>query len=123
LTTGSIELAGNPNLVSNLQGLKTPLLPPFIKVDFLMAAVQDIQIRGDTDGAQRFSGISYAGEQVDLSGNGAVNGQVISLGNKNVSNTPVNTDTNTVTGSFLLTLNDGNSIGRISLYTWRQIKR
>ncbi len=123
LATGSIELAGNPNLVSNLQSLKTPLLPPFVKVDFLMAAVQDIQIRGDTDGAQRFAGISYAGEQVNLSGNGAVNGQVISLGNKNVSNTPVNTNTNTVTGSFLLTLNDGNAIGKISLYTWRQIKR
>jgi hypothetical protein len=59
----------------------------------------------------------------DGSGNGSVNGQVISLGNRNVSNSLVNTDTNSVTGSFLLTLNDGNAIGKISLYTWRQIKR
>lgn len=121
--TGSIEIAGNPNIISYVQKLRTPLLPPFVKVDFMLAAVEDIKINGDTDGAQRFSGISFAGEQVYLSGNGAFNGQVLALGNKNVSGSPVNTDLNTVTGSFELTLDKGNSVGRISLYTWRQIKR
>ena len=123
LATGSIEISGNPNIVSNLQRLRTPLLPPFVKVDVLMAAVEDIKINGDTDGAQRFSGISYAGEQVYLSGNGTFNGQVIALSNRNVSGSTVNSETNTATGSFELRLDDGNAIGRISLYTWRQIKR
>jgi len=28
-----------------------------------------------------------------------------------------------VTGNFQLTLNDGDSIGKVKLYSWRQIKR
>jgi hypothetical protein len=89
----------------------------------LMAAVEDIKVQGDFDAEISFTGVSFAGEQVELSGNGSINGQILSLGNPNVPNSPVNSNTNTVTGSFELTLNDGKSIGRISLYTWRQIKQ
>jgi hypothetical protein len=120
-TTGSIEISGTPNMRANLSALKTPLLPPFVKIDMLMAAVQDIKINGDVSASISFTGISYAGEQVELSGNGSINGQVISFSNPHVSGTPVSA--NGITGSFDLTLNDGNSIGRIKLFSWRQIKK
>lgn len=123
LATGSIEVNGTPNLKANLENLSTPLLPPFITINVLMVAVEDIVVQGDFDAKISFTGVSFAGEQVELSGNGSINGQVLSLGNMNVPNSPVNSNTNTVTGSFELTLNDGKSIGRISLYTWRQIKQ
>jgi hypothetical protein len=121
LTTGSIEISGTPNMKANLTALKTPLLPPFVKIDLLMAAIQDIKINGDVSASISFTGISYAGEQVELSGNGSINGQVISYSNRHVSGTPVSA--NGITGSFDLTLNDGNSIGRIKLFSWRQIKK
>jgi hypothetical protein len=121
MTTGSIEISGTPNMRANLSALKTPLLPPFVKIDMLMAAVQDIKINGDVSASISFTGISYAGEQVELSGNGSINGQVISFSNPHVSGTPVSA--NGITGSFDLTLNDGNSIGRIKLFSWRQIKK
>jgi hypothetical protein len=121
LTTGSIEISGTPNMTANLRALKTPLLPPFVKIDLLMAAIQDIKINGDVSASISFTGISYAGEQVELSGNGSINGQVISYSNRHVSGTPVSA--NGITGSFDLTLNDGNSIGRIKLFSWRQIKK
>jgi hypothetical protein len=119
--TGSIEVAGTPNLTSNLTGLVTPLLPPFVKLDMLMAAVEDVKVNGDFNSAISFSGISYAGEQVELSGNGSIDGQVIALSNRHITGSPVSA--NSVTGSFDLTLNNGNSIGRIRLFSWRQIKR
>jgi hypothetical protein len=121
MTTGSIEISGTPNMRANLTALKTPLLPPFVKIDMLMAAVQDIKINGDVSASISFTGISYAGEQVELSGNGSINGQVIALSLPHISGTPVSA--NGITGSFELTLNDGNSIGRIRLFSWRQIKK
>jgi hypothetical protein len=121
LATGSIEISGTPNMTAHMKGVKTPLLPPFVKIDMLMAAVQDIKINGDVSASISFTGISYAGEQVELSGNGSINGQVIAYSNQHVSGTPV--DDNSITGSFVLTLNDGNSIGRIKLFSWRQIKK
>lgn len=123
MATGSIEITGNPNIVANLRDLNTPLLPPFVRVDVLLSAVEDIKINGDTDGAQTFSGISFAGEQVELSGNGAFDGQVIALSNPNVRHSPVDSDTNSLTGNFTLTLNDGRAIGKVKLYSWRQIKK
>lgn len=121
LTTGSVTISGNPNIVANLRGLRTPLLPPFVRIDVQLIAVEDIKINGDTDGAQRFSGVSFAGEQVELSGNGAFDGQVIAYSNRDIAGSPVSA--NSLTGSFTLTLNSGSSIGRVRLYSWRQIKR
>ncbi|MFY9553572.1 MAG: hypothetical protein WAV20_21455 [Blastocatellia bacterium] len=127
-STGSIDIEGNPNMTANLTGLQTPLLPPFVQIDALLFAVEDVRVRGDFNAAISFTGITYAGEAVDLSGNGSINGQVIAFGNQNVSTSLVegpNSDPNlnTITGSFELTLNNGNSIGRIRLFSWRQIKR
>jgi hypothetical protein len=128
LATGSIEVNGNPNLTSHLINLETPLLPPFVDINVLMFAVEDIRVRGDFNASISFTGITYAGEQVDLSGNGSINGQVIAFNNNNVAGSVVegpsgDRNRNTITGSFLLTLNDGNSIGRVRLFSWRQIKR
>jgi Tfp pilus assembly protein PilX len=126
LATGSIEIAGNPYLTANLQQLQTPELPPFVKVNILMVAVEDIKITGDVgagSGIIKFSGISYAGEQVYLSGNGEIHGQVIAQGNQNVPNSPVDQPFNEVTGSFTLDFNGGQAVGKIKLISWRQIKR
>ena len=128
MATGSIAVNGNANIDSNLTDLSTPLLPPFVRLDILMVATEDIQVRGDFSASIAFTGISYAGEQVDLSSNGSINGQVIAYGNNNVNTSLVegpvgDRNRNTVTGNFELTLNDGNSIGRIKLYSWRQIKQ
>jgi hypothetical protein len=123
LATGSIDVEGNPNLVANLRKLNTPELPPFVKVDVLFAAVEDVSIRGDAE-VPRFSGIIYAGEQIDLSGNGSFNGQVISYGNSNVNGSLVNSETNTITGSFVLEFSEGRTaFGRVKLLSWRQIKK
>jgi hypothetical protein len=127
-STGSIDIQGNPNLTSNLVNLETPLLPPFVDINVLMFAVEDVRVRGDFNASISFTGITYAGEQVDLSGNGSINGQVIAFNNNNVANSLVegpigDRNRNTITGSFVLTLNDGNSIGRVRLFSWRQIKR
>ncbi len=131
LATGSIEMQGNPNIISNLRNVLTPFLPPFVQVDFLLVSVEDIFLNGATDGAQRFDGICYAGEQVNLSGNGAIQGQIIAYSNSNVTGSAVqgplngpsaDPDMSTITGHFTLTLNNGNSVGKIKLYSWRQIK-
>jgi len=130
LATGSIQINGNPYLTGNAV-LKTPELPPFVQVRILFAAVEDIQVRGDVgagNGQINFSGICYAGEQLDLSGSGNINGQIIALDNPNVSGTsgsnasPVNQGDNTVTGHFTLDFDGGQAIGKIVLMSWRQIK-
>ncbi|HSB07948.1 MAG TPA: hypothetical protein VLM38_00440 [Blastocatellia bacterium] len=132
LCTGSITISGNPYLQANIQDLPTPELPPFVKVNLLMVAVEDLKIDGDVgagSGIIRFSGICYAGEQVYLSGNGEIKGQVLALNNPNVVGTngsnrsPVNRDDNEVTGSFTLDFNGGKSVGKITLMSWRQIKK
>lgn len=132
LCTGSISVSGNPYLVANLQNLRTNELPPFVTINILLAAVEDLQIQGDVGTGNeiiRFSGICYAGEQVYLSGNGEIQGQVLALNNPNVYGTnsgnasPVNRDDNEVTGSFLLDFNGGRAVGKINLMSWRQIKQ
>jgi Tfp pilus assembly protein PilX len=132
LATGSITISGNPYLQANLQNLRTPELPPFVSVNILMAAVEDLKINGDVgsgSGIIRFSGICFAGEQVYLSGNGEIKGQVLALNNPNVGGTngsnqsPVNREDNEVTGSFVLDFNGGKSVGKITLMSWRQIKQ
>ena len=121
LASGSIQIAGTPNITANLENLSTTLLPPFVSPNMLMVAVQDIKVTGDNNSAIKFTGVSFAGEQVELSSSGDINGQVISLSNPNVPGTPVSI--NNISGRFTLTLNDGKSIGRVKLYSWRQIKR
>jgi hypothetical protein len=129
LTTGSIEIGGNANIVANLTNLQSPFLPPFVQINPLLVAVEDIQIRGDATIPQiEFNGVCFAGEQVDMSGNGSINGQVIVLGNADMSGSAVSwpngvSTRSEISGSFQLTLNDGNSVGRIKLFSWRQIKR
>ena len=128
MATGSVFVNGNTNITANLRNLQTPLLPPFVQIDALIFAVEDVQVRGDFAASIQFTGITYAGEAVDLSGNGSINGQVIAYNWPNVNGSLVqgingNPDANTVTGSFELTLNDGNSIGKVKLFSWRQIKR
>ena len=120
LATGSIETTSNPSFVSNLTGLVTPELPPFVNVSLLFVTVEDVNIRGDVD-VPHFSGIIYAGEQFDLSGNGAFDGQVIGLSNRDVSSSLVSA--NSVSGSFELTFNGGQAIGTVRLMSWRQIKQ
>ncbi|HJQ71570.1 MAG TPA: PilX N-terminal domain-containing pilus assembly protein [Blastocatellia bacterium] len=127
-STGSIEVRGNTNITANLRNLQTPLLPPFVQIDALMFAVEDIKVNGDFAASIEFTGISYAGEAVDLSGNGSINGQVVAFNWPNINGSVVqgingDPNANVVTGSFELTLNDGNSIGRVKLFSWRQIKR
>jgi hypothetical protein len=128
LATGSIDIVGNPNMAANLTNLQTPMLPPFVQIDALMFAVEDIKVTGDFSANIEFTGVSFAGEAVQLSGNGSINGQVIAKSNPNVSGSLVeginsDKDRSIVTGNFELTLNDGNSVGRIKLFSWRQIKR
>jgi hypothetical protein len=121
-STGSIEVRGNVNITSNLLDLPTGFLPPFVTPDILMMAVEDIWVNGDFSASISFTGVSYAGEAVKLSGNGSINGQMIAFNWPHVTGSPVD-GLNVVTGNFQLTLNQGDSIGRVKLYSWRQIKR
>ena len=121
-TTGSIEVRGNVNITSNLLDLPTPFLPPFVTPDILMMAVEDIWVNGDFAANIAFTGVSYAGEAVMLSGSGSINGQMIAFNWPHVDDSPIDA-LNVVTGSFQLTLNNGDSIGRVKLYSWRQIKK
>ncbi len=128
MATGSISIQGTPNLTANLRDVQTPFLPPFVQLDVLMIAVEDIMVRGDLESNVTFTGISFAGEAVDLSANGAIDGQVLAYGNNNINGSLVqgvngDPNRNTITGNFNLTLNDGNSVGKIKLFSWRQIKR
>src|SRR5262249_1726152 len=118
-TTGSIEISGTPNLVANVTGLGTTELPPFVTINSLLMAVEDIKIRGDA-GVPKFSGVVYAGEQFDLSGNGSFDGQIISLSDQDVNKSLVSA--NNISGSFDLTFNGGQAIGKVKLMSWRQIK-
>ena len=120
LTTGSLELTGNPNFISQLNSVQTNELPPFVAPNFLFVSVEDIKIRGDAS-RPKFSGVIFAGEQFDLSGNGAIDGQVLSLSNTHLSGSPVSD--NSISGSFELTFNGGQAVGRIMLMSWRQIKQ
>lgn len=121
LATGSIEISGTPNMTANVVNLNTPLLPPFVRINLLLAAVEDVKVNGDNNSSISFTGVSYAGEQVELSGSGDINGQVIALSNPHVAGSPVGY--NNISGSFDLTLNNGNSVGNIRLFSWRQIKQ
>jgi Tfp pilus assembly protein PilX len=148
MATGSITISGNPYLEGRYSGavvgtppgpvvtypspLSTPELPPFVHINPLLIAVEDLQINGDVGagtGTIRFSGICYAGEQVYLSGNGEIQGQVLALNNPNVHGTsgsnasPVDRNDNEVTGSFVLNFNGGQAVGKIKLMSWRQIKQ
>ena len=120
LATGSIEVTGTPNFESNLTSLSTNALPPFVTINTIFMAVEDVKIRGDA-GIPFFSGIIFAGEQFDLSGNGSFDGQVISLSNPDVNGSPVNA--NSISGSFELTFNGGQAVGNVRLLSWRQIKQ
>ena len=120
LATGSIEVDSNPNFRSQMTSVQTPELPPFVAPNFLFVAVEDLKIRGDASIPQ-FSGVIFCGEQFDLSGNGAIDGQVLALSNTDVSGSPVSA--NSISGSFELTFNGGQSVGRIMLMSWRQIKQ
>jgi len=121
-STGSIEVRGNVNITANLLDLPTTFLPPFVTPDVLMMAVEDIWVNGDFAASIAFTGVSYAGEAVKLSGSGSINGQMIAFNWPNVPLSPVDA-LNVVTGNFQLTLNQGDSIGRVKMYSWRQIKR
>ena len=124
LATGSIVVDGSPDVASNIINLETPELPPFVKVNILFAAVEDVKVTGDVTAALpfKFAGIVYAGEQVYLSGNGSIdNGQVIALSNTHNAHTPV--DGNLISGHFDLNFSGGSGVGKIQLQTWRQIKR
>jgi hypothetical protein len=120
--TGSIEVRGNVNITSNLLALPTGFLPPFVRPDILMMAVEDIWVNGDFAANIAFTGVSYAGEAVKLSGSGSINGQMIAFNWPHVPGSPVDA-LNVVEGNFQLTLNNGNSIGKVKLYSWRQIKK
>jgi hypothetical protein len=124
LATGSIQVAGTPNITANMLQVVTPLLPPFASPNILMIAIQDIKVTGDNNSAINFTGVSFAGEQVELSSSGDVNGQIISMSNTDCHGSPATPVTlNNISGRFTLTLNDGNSVGRVKLFSWRQIKR
>lgn len=143
MATGSITISGNPYLEGRHSGatvgavtypspIQTPELPPFVRINPLLIAVEDLQINGDVGagtGTIRFNGICYAGEQIYLSGNGEIQGQVIALNNPNVHGTsgsnrsPVDRNDNEVTGSFVLNFNGGQAVGKIKLMSWRQIKQ
>jgi hypothetical protein len=120
LSTGSVEIDSTPNFIANLQNVVTGELPPFVAPNFLLVAVEDIKVRGNM-GVPKFSGVVFCGEQFDLSGSGAIDGQILSLSNPDISGSPVSA--NNITGNFDLTFNGGQAVGRVALMSWRQIKQ
>lgn len=120
IATGSITLSGNATIAPKLTNLVIPTQPAYAKVNLLVLAGQDLVILGNTEGTA-LEGLLYAGEQINLSGNGEFNGQVMAYGLADTPGSPVSS--NTVTGSFTLEFSDGsNTLGAVTLISWRQVK-
>src|SRR5581483_3608895 len=115
IATGNITawLAGPRAL--NLE----PVQPPFARVDLLFLAGTDFKLNG-TAASVSLNGVIYAGEQVDLRGNGSFEGQIIA---KNRANSDSFITSSGVGGNFTLNFNNPNGrLGTLTQIAWRQVK-
>jgi hypothetical protein len=124
VATGHITANGNSDFSPYLAGPRAlnlaPVQPPFARIDLLFLAGTDVKLNGTTS-SMNLNGVIYAGEQVDLRGNGSFEGQIIARSRANSDNY---IGANEVSGNF--TLNFNNTTGRLGNLTqiaWRQVKQ
>jgi len=104
LATGSIEISGNPSLRAKL-------------TDILFLADFDVKISGNP--AQNYrDGVIYAGEQIGLSGNPNITGNLVAKGRGNVSTL---VDYNYVSGNPSVSWSGNSSLFR-GVISWREVR-
>jgi hypothetical protein len=110
IATGSIEISGNPYL--------KPSSPD--KIMFLAGG--DLKISGNPEvGALNYEGLLYATNQCQISGNPAVQGQVVCKNKATVSGTMNIVDQNQINGDPKITYNCGGfRLTKLRFLSWYQ---
>lgn len=120
IMTGHIDITGNGIFTPVLKASLNPLQPPFTDpvVQFLVGS--DFHSRGTPSDALSFDGLVYCREQIDLSGNGTYNGQIVAADKVNLD---ANVGTNNITGSYQVNFNrTQNVLGTLNITAWRKLK-
>lgn len=124
ISTGNMTINGNANFTPWLAGPRaldlSPLQPPFARVDLLFLAGTDFKLNG-TAASVNLTGVIYAGEQVDLRGNGSFEGQIVARNRANVDSLITS---NAIGGNFTLNFNNATGrLGNLTQIAWRQVKQ
>lgn len=124
IATGNITVNGNANFNPYLAGPRAlnlaPVQPPFARIDLLFLAGTDVKMNG-TSASVNLNGVIYAGEQVDLRGNGSFEGQIVA---RSRANNDHYIDANAVSGNFTLNFNSATGrLGNLTQIAWRQVKQ
>lgn len=123
ITTGYIDIQGNPNFVGQLKADLKPIAPPFTAPQIVMFAGTDVSLSGDTSVSSsliNFDGVVYAREQVGLTGNCTYTGQVIAADITSFDSKVVN---NVLTGSAQVTFKGSTSaVGAVKSSSYRILK-
>ncbi len=120
LADGYIEVSGNPTLTNYMD----PDDPPEVQAIMFLAGT-DIKINGNPH--QRYNGIIAAGEQIDVSGNPAIEGALIAADQSNDSTL---VDMNSLSGNLQLAYDgglsfpwvDGGGDGTAIVLSWRDLE-
>lgn len=124
IATGHITVNGNANFNPYLAGTRAlnlaPVQPPFARIDLLFLAGTDVKMNG-TSASVNLNGVIYAGEQVNLSGNGSFEGQIVARSRANADSY---INANAVSGNFTLNFNTATGrLGNLTQIAWRQVKQ
>lgn len=106
IAEGSIEIAGNPDL--------KPDLP-----ELMFVTDRDLKINGNVDQPISFEGVMLVHEQVFISGNPALAGQIIV---ENAANVSTLVDQNTIAGNMTLTYNGLVGSNSFRVIAWREVR-
>jgi hypothetical protein len=120
IITGHFDIQGNGAFTPVMKANLSPLQPPFTSpiIQFLIGT--DMKTNGTPSNPVQFDGLAYAREQIDLSGNGSYNGQIIAGDKANYDN---DVAFDTIAGNFTVTFNRSiNVLGTLSVTSWRKLK-
>jgi hypothetical protein len=122
IAEGWIDVGGTPNLVPALVGVPS----------YAFVAGTDVRLAGNP--GTTYSGLIYAGDQIDFVGNPNLNGQVIANDNGDLGYpaNPANPAQNnlvqldggfmTISGNPTITYNGGGGLTSLSLLGWRECR-
>ncbi|MEW6729999.1 MAG: hypothetical protein AB1489_01560 [Acidobacteriota bacterium] len=120
IATGHLNTTGNNEWTPIMKAALSPLQPPFTNptIQFLFGA--DIDFGGNVADGVNFEGLAYAREQIEASGSGTYNGQIIAADKSNIDNDVQN---NSIGGNYTVNFNQAqNVLGTLNLSSWRKLK-
>lgn len=106
IAEGSIEIAGNPDL--------KPDLP-----ELMFVTNRDLKINGNVEQPISFEGVMLVHEQIFISGNPELAGQIIV---ENAANLSTLVDQNTIAGNMTLTYNGLVGSNSFRVIAWREVR-